>query len=156
MSNNIRTAATIAAQIAQINADAEATGTVADGGLLTVLALEEKAANAIAKFQKASDAYEAQAAVRDIEVGATVTFVVGRAATKRIETGSVLFVGQDKSGLMFNVMTGSGLDSKTQVVGATALILSDEQRAEVEAEIAEAVAAAEAAKSKGEGSEGQQ
>ncbi|QYW01730.1 hypothetical protein CPT_Ptah_015 [Stenotrophomonas phage Ptah] len=152
MSTNIRTAAAIAAQIAQINTDAEATGVTADGGLLTVLALEEKAAAAIAKFQKASDAYEAQAAVRDIEVGQTVTFVVGRAATKRIETGSVLFVGQDKSGLMFNVMTGSGLDSKTQVVGATALILSDEQRAEVEAEIAEAVAAAEAAKAKGEGS----
>lgn len=144
----IRTAAAIEAIIDGINADAEATGSTVDGGHLNVLSLELKAANAIAKFEKGAALYEAQAAVRDIKVGDAVTFVVGRAATKRIESGSVIFVGDGKTGLQFNVMTGEGLTSKTQLVGADALLLTVDQVEEVQAEIDAAVAAAAAEKAK--------
>lgn len=144
--STIRTAAAIEAQIDSINANAEATGSAVDGAQLNVLSLELKAAAAISKYERALSQYESQAAVRVIKVGDGVTFVVGRAATKRIENGTVLFIGEGKTGLQFNVMTGEGLTSKTQLVGAESLLLSIEQVIEVQAEIDAAVAAAEKAK----------
>ncbi|UNY50182.1 hypothetical protein [Stenotrophomonas phage vB_SmeS_BUCT700] len=141
MSNNIRTAAAVAAQIEAINAAAEANQTPADGGLLTVLTLEERAAKAIEKFEKAKAAYDAQAAVRDIEVGNAVTAVFGRAHNKQIVSGSVLHVEQEATGLSFTVLVGQGKASRTITVSADAILLDADAVAAAEADIAAAVEA---------------
>ncbi|WWO60179.1 hypothetical protein [Xanthomonas phage SB1] len=155
MSNaTIRTAAAIAAEIAAINAAAEANQTVADGGLLTVLTLEERAAKAVEKFEKAKAAYDAQAAVRGIEVGAAVTVAFGRAHNKQVLTGSVLNVEQEATGLSFTVLTGAGKTSRVINVSADAVLLTADDVARVELEIEAAIAEkskADAAKEEGKG-----
>ncbi|QOI69512.1 hypothetical protein XaavBphi31_15 [Xanthomonas phage Xaa_vB_phi31] len=156
MSNNIRTAAAIAAQIDAINAAAEASQTQADGGQLTVLSLEAKARTAIEKFEKAAADYEAQAAVRDVKVGDAVSLVFGRAANKQILSGNVLNVEAAATGLLFTVLTGEGAKSRVVNVGADALLLTGEAKdaAELAIELAKeeaAEAARQAEASKGEG-----
>lgn len=151
MTNNIRTAADITAQIDSINAAAES-GTPADGGFLTVLSLELKARNAIEKFEKATAEYEAQAAVRDVKQGDAVSLVFGRAANKQVLSGNVLSIESQPTGLLFTVLTGSGAKSKVVNVGADALLLSPEAVAAAEESILVAKLEAEqAAKDKGEG-----
>lgn len=156
MSNNIRAAAAIAAIIAQLTAEAEANGTAADGGLLTVLTLEERAAKAIEKFEKAQAAYDAQAAVRDIEVGHAVTVAFGRAHNKQVLTGSVLSVENEATGLSFTVLTGAGKTSRVINVGADSVLLDADAVAAVELEIEAAVQAkAVADAAKGDKKEGE-
>lgn len=150
MSNNTNAAAIAAinAQIDAINAAAQANEPV-DGGLLTVLTLELKALTADDKAKDARRKYEAQAAVREIKEGDAVSFVFGRAANKAILSGNVHAIESDKSGLQFTILSGTGKASKLSTVGADAILLTGEDIARVEAEIAEAVAAkaaAEAAK----------
>lgn len=126
MSNNIRTATAISAQIDSINGEAELLQTPADGGLLSVLGLEAKARAAIQKFEDASASYEAQAAVRGVKQGDAVSLVFGRAANKQVLSGNVLSVENAKTGLLFTVLTGTGAASKVVNVGADALLLSPE------------------------------
>lgn len=146
MSNEIRNAAAITAEIDAINAAAEATGSPVDGGLLTLLTLELRAANAVEKFAKAKAEYDAQSAVRDLNPGDAVTFQFGRAATKEVRTGSILAIGESASGLQFNILSGEGINSKTSLVSADAILLTPEAIERVEQEIAEAKAARDAAK----------
>lgn len=143
MSNyNVRTAAIVNAIIDALNATAADSGVPVDGGELTILTLEAKAAAAIEKFEKASADYEAQAAVRSISTGDAVTFQYGRAATKAIHSGTVIGVAQDKTGLQFNVLSGEGINSRTYLIGAAAVLLTADDVSAVELEIEEAQAEA--------------
>lgn len=152
MSNTInatlRTATAIAAIIDGINAASEQSGTPVNGGELRLLELEARAATAVEKFEKAKADYEARAAVAAIESGDDVTILVGRGKTKRIENGRVLFVSDEGGNLQFNVLTGYGIKSKTQLVGPSSLLMTDADVARAEQEIAEAQAG-------GEGGEGE-
>lgn len=140
----LRTTAEIEANIDAINKQAEETGTPADGGLLSLLTLEAKVVASLGKFATARTKYESQAAVRDVEVGSSVSLVHGRKLTKTILSGNVLHIEQEKSGPVFTVLTGVGKDSKTVNVSADALLLSAEAVAEAQAEIDAAIAEAAA------------
>lgn len=158
MNTNIRTAEAINADITAINAhidavnqQAEATGTTVSPsdlrqGELNLLTLELRAANAIEKFASAKRVADAAERVANVGVGDAVTFVHGRAATKRIESGTVLAAADGK----FNVMVGEGFESRTVLVGADALLLDAEDVAAAERDIAEAKAKADA-KAEGQG-----
>lgn len=146
MSINIRTAAEVKANIDRINAEAEATGQPVNGGELHVLTLEAKAASAIERFEKATREYESQARVAAIEVGDILSVVFGRAHNKKVLSGNVISIDDEKSGRQFTLLTGSGKDSKVVTVGADSVLLDAADVAAAEEEIAAAVAAFEAGK----------
>ena len=141
----IRTLEAINADIDALNAAGEQPGAApVSGSAINVLSLEAKAANAIAKYEQAKREDAAQERVRGIKQGDAVSFLFGRAASKRIESGIVQAVGEEKSGLQFNVLIGEGLKSSLQLVGADALLLDADDVARAEGEVAAAKAEAEA------------
>lgn len=118
---DIRSSAAINAEIDAINKNAEATGTSAPGGKLTLLTLEDKAAKAIAVYEAAlakagnSERYAA------IAVGATVTFDFGRGGKRRDLTGTVIAADADT----LAIQTGEGLDAQIVKVPRTTVKFED-------------------------------
>lgn len=120
MSNDIRSSAEINSIIDSINANAEASGTPVDGGELQLLTLEAKAADAIAKYRNAL-AQRANSAKYDaIAKGDTVKFDFGRGEKVRELTGVVTHREGDK----LAVLTGEGLEQKSQIISVTQVKVS--------------------------------
>lgn len=144
MSNDIRTIEAINADIDALNKAGEEPGAApVSGSAIALLTLEAKARTAIEKYEAAKRTDAAQERVRSIKKDDAVSFLFGRAASKRIESGIVQAVGDNGSGLQFNVLVGEGIKSSLQLVGADALLLDADDVARAEAEVAEAKAEAD-------------
>ena len=118
--SNIRNADAINAEIDAINANAEANGGTVDGGILQLLTLEAKAADAIAKYEAALSRRANAAKYDVIAKGDTVKFDFGRGEKVRELEGIVTHREGDK----LAVLIGSGLEQKSQIISVTQVKVS--------------------------------
>lgn len=89
---------------------------------------------------------ENEEAIANLAEGDSVSYVFGRAATRRIRSGVVRAVNtNDKGVVMLKVETGEGFDSEFNIIDASGVLLTPEQ---VEAEQARIDAAIEKAEAK--------
>lgn len=64
-----------------------------------------------------------------IVVGDTISFEFGRAEKKRVESGTVIATDVNEKGVrQFNVLVGSGLNSKTLLIAGSAVVIEGVER----------------------------
>lgn len=95
-----------------------------------------------------------EAAITNLKEGDGVSYVFGRAATRRIRSGVVRAVSVNDKGItMLKVETGEGFESEFNIIDASGVLLTAEQveaeQARIDAAVAEAKAAADAEAAKG-------
>lgn len=116
MSNIIRSAAEIEAEIAQLNANAEA-GQPAPGGKLTLLESELRIAKLAEKFYAKSAAVEASAKLDALASGDSVRFNFGRGEKARVLEGKINAVTTSDAGVKtLSVLIGEPGSPDLQVV----------------------------------------
>ncbi len=105
-----------------------------------------------AKKQEQLDALELEAAneqaIKDLSEGDGISYVFGRASTRRIRSGVVRAVSVNDKGItMLKVETGEGFDSEFNIIDASGVLLTAEQvqaeQARIDTATAEAAAKAE-------------
>ncbi len=115
---------------------------------LDIIGLIEKQA----KKQEQLDALELEAAneqaIKDLSEGDGISYVFGRASTRRIRSGVVRAVSVNDKGItMLKVETGEGFDSEFNIIDASGVLLTAEQvqaeQARIDTATAEAAAKAE-------------
>ena len=85
--------------------------------------LKEDIAALQAKLAKLEADKAAEEQLEALAVGDAVSFVYGRADSRRIESGHIIAAGRnDKGVFQFNVLTGEGLTSETKLIGAAAIV----------------------------------
>ncbi len=130
---NFRTVAEITAAIEATNNVPE--GQSVDGGLLTILTLELRVAEAIVKYEAALSKRANAARYEAIDVGAKVKLNFGRGEKARVVEGVVTFAAlDDKGNKQIVVLSGEGLDQTTVRVPVTAVIFDEPQQGELAVE----------------------
>lgn len=85
--------------------------------------LKEDIAALQAKLAKLEADKAAEEQLESLKMGDNVSFVYGRAESRRIESGHIIAAGRnDKGVFQFNVLTGEGLTSETKLIGAAAIV----------------------------------
>lgn len=110
---------------------------------LDIISLMEK----VNKKNEQLDALEMEAAneqaIKDLSEGDGISYVFGRAATRRIRSGVVRAVSVNDKGItMLKVETGEGFDSEFNIIDASGVLLTAEQVQAEQARIDEAAAKA--------------
>lgn len=95
--------------------------------------LREDIAERQAKLEALLRERSSRDAVANLKRGDAISFEYGRAESKRVESGTILAVAtNDKGVTQFNVLVGEGLESKTLIVAASAVILPEGEAASAE------------------------
>ena len=118
-----------------------------------------KAYEKVAKIEEKIESIEREIAnadaIKAIAPGTSVTYVFGRAANKRVLSGTVRVLGEnDKNVVQLKVESGEGFDAEFHLIDASALLLDQSQidaayadieaaKAEAESKAAEKAAASE-------------
>ena len=85
--------------------------------------LKEDIAALQAKLAKLEADKAAEEQLEALTVGDAVSFVYGRADSRRIESGHIIAAGRNDRGVFqFNVLTDEGLTSETKLIGAAAIV----------------------------------
>lgn len=110
-----------------------------------LLKLDEKRTKITDKIAELERESQNEAVIESLKAGDNVAYVYGRAASKRVLTGTVRATNRnDKGVVQLKVESGEGFDAEFHLIDASALLFSAEEVEKANIEIAEAKAEADA------------